>query len=64
LFLEGGYDLDALRASVEATLGSLVGRRVEAARRTSRGGPGLVQIQEAGETRRRAVDRLLEESGA
>jgi acetoin utilization deacetylase AcuC-like enzyme len=64
LFLEGGYDLDALRASVEATLGSLVGRRVEAARRTSRGGPGLAQLQEAEETRRRAVDRLLEETGA
>jgi acetoin utilization deacetylase AcuC-like enzyme len=64
LFLEGGYDLDALRASVEATLGALVGRRVEAARRTSRGGPGLAQLQEADETRRRAVDRLLGEAGA
>jgi acetoin utilization deacetylase AcuC-like enzyme len=63
LFLEGGYDLDALRASVAATLGALADRSVEAAARTSSGGPGLAQLREADETRRRAVDRLLEDAG-
>jgi acetoin utilization deacetylase AcuC-like enzyme len=63
LFLEGGYDLDALRASVAATLGALAGRSVEAAARTSSGGPGLAQLREADKTRRRAVDRLLEGAG-
>jgi acetoin utilization deacetylase AcuC-like enzyme len=63
LFLEGGYDLDALRASVAATLGVLVGRPDEAARRTSTGGPGLAQLRQADEARRRAVDRLLEDAG-
>ena len=63
LFLEGGYDLDALRASVSATLGALAGRSVEAAATTSTGGPGLAQLREADETRRRAVDRLLGDGG-
>ena len=63
LFLEGGYDLGALRSSVTTTLGALLGRtgdRDERGRRSD-GGPGLVQLREANETRRRAVDRLLEE---
>jgi acetoin utilization deacetylase AcuC-like enzyme len=63
LFLEGGYDLEALRSSVAATLGALVGRPDPAGVRTSGGGPGLAQLQEADETRRRALDRLLEDSG-
>ena len=63
LFLEGGYDLDALRVSVAATLGALVGARVEGGDRTSDGGPGLAQLREADETRRRAVDRLHEVAG-
>ena len=58
LFLEGGYDLEALRSSVVATLAALVGRRTEEAVRTSRGGPGLLQLREADETRRRAVGLL------
>jgi acetoin utilization deacetylase AcuC-like enzyme len=62
LFLEGGYDLDALRTSVETTLGTLVGRSGEASGRTSHGGPGLAQLREADDTRRRAVDRLLEDA--
>ncbi len=61
LFLEGGYDLDALRSSVHATLGALSGTAGEAARLTSEGGPGLAQLREADETRRRAVDRLLDD---
>jgi acetoin utilization deacetylase AcuC-like enzyme len=63
LFLEGGYDLEALRASVAATLGALAGRTVEGAVTTSNGGPGLAQLREADETRRRAVGRLLEDAG-
>jgi acetoin utilization deacetylase AcuC-like enzyme len=63
LFLEGGYDLDALRSSVSATLAALVGRRNVEAVRTSNGGPGLPQLREADEARRRAVDLLLEDAG-
>jgi acetoin utilization deacetylase AcuC-like enzyme len=63
LFLEGGYDLDALRSSVTATLGALLDRDGDERGRTSSGGPGLVQLREADEARRRAVDRVLEESG-
>jgi acetoin utilization deacetylase AcuC-like enzyme len=63
LFLEGGYDLQALRASVAATLGALVARPGSAVGRTSSGGPGLAQLREADEARRRAVDRLLENAG-
>jgi acetoin utilization deacetylase AcuC-like enzyme len=58
LFLEGGYDLDALRASVTATLGALIGR--PGGTPTTDGGPGLTQLREAGQAHRRAVDRLLE----
>ena len=63
LFLEGGYDLDALRASVEATLRALVGRPAEAEKWKSSGGPGLQQLHEAEDARRRAVDRLLDDGG-
>jgi acetoin utilization deacetylase AcuC-like enzyme len=63
LFLEGGYDLDALRASVAATLGALVGRPGGEAAPTSSGGPGLAQLRDADERRRRAVARLLEDGG-
>ncbi|HZU73217.1 MAG TPA: histone deacetylase [Acidimicrobiales bacterium] len=46
LFLEGGYDLDALRLSVGATLAALVGSnyRPEAA---TGGGPGLAAVERA-----------------
>jgi acetoin utilization deacetylase AcuC-like enzyme len=64
LFLEGGYDLEALRTSVAATLGALVGRQVEPTGRTSNGGPGLTQLRKSEETWRRAVDRLVEDRGA
>jgi acetoin utilization deacetylase AcuC-like enzyme len=55
LFLEGGYDLGALSSSVEATLGALLGRRVDAAAPTS-GGPGLAQLRADGMARLRALD--------
>jgi acetoin utilization deacetylase AcuC-like enzyme len=57
VFLEGGYDLDAVAASVEATLGALLG--VRAPRETpTRGGPGLAQLREADTARARAIDLL------
>lgn len=64
LFLEGGYNLDALRTSVEATLGALAGRPGDAAAHRSSGGPGLAQLVEAGQIRRRALDALLGDEGS
>ena len=51
LFLEGGYDLAALRASVAATVGALVGAdRVPTEAATS-GGPGMEQVRAAATAR-------------
>jgi acetoin utilization deacetylase AcuC-like enzyme len=55
LFLEGGYDLDALRASTAATLTALVGERLHAERPTA-GGPGDDVLVEAAQAHRRAID--------
>ncbi len=46
VFLEGGYDLDALRASTAATLGALVGASSPAEAPTS-GGPGIEAVARA-----------------
>jgi acetoin utilization deacetylase AcuC-like enzyme len=46
LFLEGGYDLEALRASTAATIGALGGAEVRAERVTS-GGPGIEVVRAA-----------------
>ena len=46
LFLEGGYDLGALQASVAATLGHLVGAAPHEERPTA-GGPGSEQVDAA-----------------
>jgi acetoin utilization deacetylase AcuC-like enzyme len=56
LFLEGGYDLGSLRASVAATLGKLVGldETTDEERPTS-GGPGKEFVDRAAEARDRAV---------
>jgi acetoin utilization deacetylase AcuC-like enzyme len=54
LFLEGGYDLEALRASVRAVLGTLVDVAVTAEPRTS-GGPGMEAVSEAGGRRAAAL---------
>jgi acetoin utilization deacetylase AcuC-like enzyme len=43
LFLEGGYDLGAVRSSVSATLGALTGADATYERPTS-GGPGIEQV--------------------
>ncbi len=56
LFLEGGYDPASLASSVEATLGALLGRRVDAAAPTS-GGPGLSQLRTDRTARLRALER-------
>jgi acetoin utilization deacetylase AcuC-like enzyme len=43
MFLEGGYDLDALQASVSASLSAVLGGPV-VAERPSSGGPGMEQV--------------------
>jgi acetoin utilization deacetylase AcuC-like enzyme len=55
LFLEGGYDLDALRASTAATLSALVGERLHAERPTF-GGPGSEVLVAASQAHQRALD--------
>ncbi len=56
VFLEGGYDLGAMRASVAATLGRLVGAERETEDPTS-GGPGHEQLRSVTERRSAALDR-------
>ncbi len=56
-FPEGGYNLQALRASAAATLGTVLGANVALEERSS-GGPGAETIERA----RRARDRALEEA--
>ncbi|HEY3844525.1 MAG TPA: histone deacetylase [Acidimicrobiales bacterium] len=54
LFLEGGYDLEGLRASVAATLGALTGAG-GAPEEPTAGGPGLEHVLSASRTRARAL---------
>jgi acetoin utilization deacetylase AcuC-like enzyme len=54
LFLEGGYNLSALRNSVAATVGALVGQPVQAEPETT-GGPGRDQVLELATLRRRTT---------
>jgi acetoin utilization deacetylase AcuC-like enzyme len=63
LFLEGGYEAAALAASVEATLGALLGRPGTPTSPTQ-GGPGLAQLRADGTTRRRAIDAVRDRAGA
>jgi acetoin utilization deacetylase AcuC-like enzyme len=56
LFLEGGYDLGAVRSSVSATLGALTGA-VESSEAPTSGGPGIEHVR-ASDRERHA---LLEE---
>jgi acetoin utilization deacetylase AcuC-like enzyme len=55
LFLEGGYDLEALRASVAATLGELLGGPAPREAPTS-GGPGAAHVTRASAERRAALE--------
>jgi acetoin utilization deacetylase AcuC-like enzyme len=54
VFLEGGYDLDALRTSSASTLGALAGGRVAPEAPTS-GGPGRDVVTAAQLAHRRVV---------
>jgi len=54
VFLEGGYDLDALRDSTAAALAALAGERVHA-EPPSGGGPGRDVVEAAGMAHRRAA---------
>jgi acetoin utilization deacetylase AcuC-like enzyme len=56
LFLEGGYDLDALRASTSATIGALIGATAPGEPRTT-GGPGMDQVATWRTIRQRAIDQ-------
>jgi acetoin utilization deacetylase AcuC-like enzyme len=55
VFLEGGYDLGALRSSVSSTLGALVGSSFSA-EATTAGGPGMDQLQMIEDRRRSHLD--------
>jgi acetoin utilization deacetylase AcuC-like enzyme len=57
LFLEGGYDLGALRSSVGATLGALLGAGPPD-EHASIGGPGLEQLDEVAARRTEGLDRI------
>jgi acetoin utilization deacetylase AcuC-like enzyme len=57
LFLEGGYDLGALRTSVGATVGALVGAGTPVEGPTT-GGPGMEQVDEVASRRREGLDRI------
>ena len=54
LFLEGGYDLDAVRMSVGATVSALVGHEFRPEHSTS-GGPGESSVQDARRAHLRAT---------
>jgi acetoin utilization deacetylase AcuC-like enzyme len=55
VFLEGGYDLDALRDSTAAAVAALVGERIHD-EAPSGGGPGADVVAAAGVAHRRAVE--------
>ena len=55
LFLEGGYDLSALRSSVAATLGALAGSS-PATEAPTTGGPGADQVERAVADRHAELD--------
>ena len=55
LFLEGGYDLDALRSSTAATMAALVGDRLHPERPTG-GGPGDEALVAAASAHERALE--------
>ena len=58
LFLEGGYDLAALHASVEATLSALLEIPYDA-EESSSGGPGAEQVERAEKSRHLAIEAML-----
>jgi acetoin utilization deacetylase AcuC-like enzyme len=58
VFLEGGYDLGAVRASVTATFGALTGADPSSEHPTS-GGPGIEQVHASDRQRRELLDEGL-----
>jgi len=56
-FLEGGYDLGALRSSVHASLGAALGQTHDGESPSS-GGPGTEQVARMRETRRTTIEML------
>jgi acetoin utilization deacetylase AcuC-like enzyme len=62
LFLEGGYDLGALRSSVAACLGALLGDR-PSSEALSSGGPGAEDVQAALTGRSVALDQARRRAG-
>lgn len=63
LFLEGGYDLGALRSSTRDTLGALLGGD-GVAEATTAGGPGTDEVRTVAEIRARAVEEQGAGAGA
>jgi len=63
LFLEGGYDLRALRHSVEASLGALLGETTDREAPTS-GGPGAEDLEAVKRIHRQARERAWEAGGS
>jgi len=61
LFLEGGYQAEALASSVEATLGALLGGSGRPTAPTS-GGPGFAHLRADGATRQRAIEKVRTEA--
>jgi acetoin utilization deacetylase AcuC-like enzyme len=55
-FLEGGYDLEALRSSTSATLGALEGSSLPSEPETA-GGPGMEQLRHLEARRQQALQR-------
>jgi acetoin utilization deacetylase AcuC-like enzyme len=55
VFLEGGYDLGAIRSSVSATFGALTGADASSEHPTS-GGPGIEQVRASDRQRRALLD--------
>ncbi len=56
VLLEGGYDSNALSASVTATVAALAGVEEHRTEQQSSGGPGREAVRTAAELRRRALD--------
>ena len=56
LFLEGGYDLEALRSSTAAALGALVDAAAPSEAPTT-GGPGADHLRHIEAVRRAALER-------
>jgi acetoin utilization deacetylase AcuC-like enzyme len=57
MFLEGGYDLRALRSSVHATLSAALGQSHET-EAPSNGGPGIEHVARIHQARRTAIETL------